>query len=390
LIQAYFKNCKVIGLADRIGFFLFLCFAGFSLVSPSFSSAQSGEAGGNGDKGYYGRPEQQKRRSETLESSLKPITLEGSNDYGRLVIQWVGVIDNGEGDGTHGPLGSLHILIYPVSADCPGKARSYSGYLKHIYLSGPSSGEWLDGDAMTINNLELFRWRHADDAVIVFVYESDPHKGFGWMSGRAHDPVFCAIISRQNTLSSNIVGDDYRPAADDAIRNCRRGGITWYQDVWSSGLNPGIPNMFIKFKTIGQKRSYSNSTAEFEKVWVDHNYYQNGQKGMLMHFRFSVYNHERYHASLAVYFSYEQGSALRDFDGRYNTTDGHVSTEEDFSPNFTNTLFEDFKVFMPYDQLHMAKGRHDLKFIAQIWDHSTHSSRMIGTSDPFSFSYSSW
>ena len=32
--------------------------------------------------------------------------------YGDLVVQWAGVVDNGEGDNwPHGPFGSLHILI---------------------------------------------------------------------------------------------------------------------------------------------------------------------------------------------------------------------------------------------------------------------------------------
>jgi hypothetical protein len=163
-------------------------------------------------------------------------------NYGTLTITWVGVIDNGEGDSwPHGPKGSLHILIYSTNLGCPGKQKSYSNYIREVYLPGPTEGEWLDGDTQTYN-LGLYNWTSENDCIVVFVYESDPGR-----IGRAHDPLFCGTICRNNP--PNTYYSDGYPANQDAINNCIKRGISWHRNHWISGLTGGIPSMFIRFET---------------------------------------------------------------------------------------------------------------------------------------------
>lgn len=172
------------------------------------------------------------------------------DNYGYLTIQWAGVIDNGEGDDwPHGKLASLHVLIYPELRYCPGSRKSYSDYLQHVYLNGPSNYEWEDGDAKRMD-LCLFRWRSFNDAVTIVVYESDP----GGI-GRSHDELFCATIRRRGT-GDLLVVESHLQAAADAVRNCRWRGITWHEKVWSYGLNRAIPKMFLQFQT--QDKCYFN------------------------------------------------------------------------------------------------------------------------------------
>ncbi|NEO99760.1 MAG: hypothetical protein F6K58_13990 [Symploca sp. SIO2E9] len=181
--------------------------------------------------------------------------------YGSLVVNWSGVIDNGEGDGgLHGPLGSLHILVYDANKPCPGSSRKYSGFLRHIYLSGPSEGEWNDGDQRRFASLEIFRWRYASDAVKVFVYESDP--SLTRLSKRKHDPLFCRTINRKDTPSISrrprtIWMSPYR-SNDDAIRNAQARRISWpFQNGWRGDWS-GIPQMFLELNTVDKPGTYND------------------------------------------------------------------------------------------------------------------------------------
>jgi hypothetical protein len=174
------------------------------------------------------------------------VAMDTAVDLGTLEILWAGVIDNGEGDDRpHGPFGSLHVLIYPGTAGCPGDQKSYRGYLSHTYLPGPSKGEWRDGDAMQMR-LPIHDWGSGYDDILVVVYESDPYR-----VGRSHDMLFCYRVQHSATTGGYIVlGDTYRSAANDALWNCQRRGVPWLTDeVWNGGLGRGMPKMFLQLQT---------------------------------------------------------------------------------------------------------------------------------------------
>ena len=169
---------------------------------------------------------------------------------GSLVINWAGVIDNGEGDRwPHGPHGSLHVLVYPPSQTCPGNQRNYPRPLTHVYLSGPSDGEWLDGDARSFNDLEVYLWRHNGlDSVKVFVYESDPGR-----IGRAHDPLFCRVVPRRRDPG---VWRSYHGTNADAVRNVAARRSRWHER-WGLPLREGMPAMIVGFETVANPGSYN-------------------------------------------------------------------------------------------------------------------------------------
>jgi hypothetical protein len=135
---------------------------------------------------------------------------------GALYLTWVGVIDNGEGDGTHGPLGNLHLKVYKF-----GHQRL------HTILEGPSSREYLDGDQI---------WYHVFlgfGPVYIEIYESDP--------GRSNDMLYEGWITVPGSYYSGYA------AADDALRNAlARGANSWATNVWRGGIQRGMPTMFIE------------------------------------------------------------------------------------------------------------------------------------------------
>ena len=102
------------------------------------------------------------------------------------------------------PIGNLHVLVYEPSAYADllrNPARtSYPPTLYDFVLRGPTRKEWDDGDISAYEpwQVELFRWRSDQDAVTVFIYESDPENGF--FTSRKHDPIFLGVVHRHETV----------------------------------------------------------------------------------------------------------------------------------------------------------------------------------------------
>lgn len=106
-------------------------------------------------------------------------------------------------------------------------------------------------------------------------------------------------------------------------------------------------------------------------MWVDYDQWQNGLKGMMIHTEFETVGCVGDDLAVCVYFYTEDGTALKDYDGSHTTDSGKVSTYEKTQTEYHNSIWNDFKIFMPYDQLHMASGKHDLKFYVGIYDYDT-------------------
>lgn len=140
-------------------------------------------------------------------------------------------------------------------------------------------------------------------------------------------------------------------------------------------------------QSAGTGSSTEKHTAAIENVWQEHNQYQNGIKGMLIHVKFNVQNMLNLTGNVAVYFYFDssEDKPLKDFNNQYNTSNGNVATHKNFTPSYANSTFNDFKIFMPYSELHCNNsGRYDLKFYIVIWDNN---SKQISTSDWQKFYY---
>lgn len=112
--------------------------------------------------------------------------------------------------------------------------------------------------------------------------------------------------------------------------------------------------------------------ARIQKVWVDYNQYQDSVKGMRIHVKFNVDNFKDAKGRVVAYFYYKvNGHPLKDTNGSYNTTSDNVSTGRNFQPNYLKSTYNDYTLFMPYKELHLGRGKHDLKFYIEIFDSST-------------------
>lgn len=107
--------------------------------------------------------------------------------------------------------------------------------------------------------------------------------------------------------------------------------------------------------------------GEIVKVWVDHSTYDDdGTKGMRIHIAFKAHNMLNKEGRISAYFYFSDGTALTDTNGSYKTTDGCVSVGKDFCPSYENSDYSDFKLFMPYSELHLDSSA-DIYFKVSIW-----------------------
>jgi len=130
------------------------------------------------------------------------------------------------------------------------------------------------------------------------------------------------------------------------------------------------------------------ATAQINDITINHNVWRGDDKGMSIRVDFNVQGLNSLHGSCVAYFNYWNGGPLIDFDGEYHSQDGHVSVGEDFIPQFYDTNFPDFTLFIPYNQLHMAPGDSDLMFHVVIWDESQIVPQKLATSAWYRFTFS--
>lgn len=75
---------------------------------------------------------------------------------------------------------------------------------------------------------------------------------------------------------------------------------------------------------------------------------------------------------VTTYFYDEKGVPLKDINSLYSTTGGTVSSTIDFTPGYPTTLYNnnqaDFKIYLPYSELHLGKGIHKLQYKVVLFD----------------------
>lgn len=109
-------------------------------------------------------------------------------------------------------------------------------------------------------------------------------------------------------------------------------------------------------------------TATFDSVWIDYNITEKGELGMRIHTKFSVTNMKAKDGSLRIYFQKSDGTALKSADGNYESKLGNVAAFTDIKPGYDTTDYKDLATFMPYGELHLGPGKHNLKMDVDLID----------------------
>lgn len=87
---------------------------------------------------------------------------------------------------------------------------------------------------------------------------------------------------------------------------------------------------------------------------------------MLVVIDFEVINAKGVNGQVDVRFESLQGTPLSDFDGDFANSEGEVVTSNTFRPAFDHAKWKRATLFIPYEQLHLDSGRHQLRCVAQV------------------------
>lgn len=132
-------------------------------------------------------------------------------------------------------------------------------------------------------------------------------------------------------------------------------------------------------------------SASFDNVWVEHNVIQYVGlipiKGMKIHAKFHINNMQNKQGLIQAYFAYQNGQVLNDFNGQYRAPNGQVSVWGNFTPNYTNCVFNDYTLFMPYTELHCAGGVSHLRFHLEVFENTKGTWKSIVSSNYINFMY---
>jgi hypothetical protein len=109
-------------------------------------------------------------------------------------------------------------------------------------------------------------------------------------------------------------------------------------------------------------------TTTFDSVWIDYNVTEKGTLGMRIHTKFSVTNMKGVDGSLRIYFQKADGTSLKSTDGNFESELGNVAVFNDIRPGYQVADYKDLATFMPYSELHLGPGKHDLKMDIDLID----------------------
>lgn len=119
-------------------------------------------------------------------------------------------------------------------------------------------------------------------------------------------------------------------------------------------------------------------SAQINEVWVEHNIFQNNQKGLKIHIKFQIFNMLSLVGEIAAYFYtkpsfWRKAKPLKDENNSYRSQNGQVSVGSTFIPAYQNCVYHDYELFIPNFELHQPKGKHNLTFSIEIFSYDKKS-----------------
>lgn len=109
----------------------------------------------------------------------------------------------------------------------------------------------------------------------------------------------------------------------------------------------------------------ANPRVQIINISAEHNRMVNKRKGMFIHLNFKVDGLAGAPCAASVYFLDATGQPIPDLNGKFKSKKGNVVSIRKFKPTANAVRYGDFKVFMPYEELH-KKGKHKILYYAVI------------------------
>lgn len=126
-----------------------------------------------------------------------------------------------------------------------------------------------------------------------------------------------------------------------------------------------VGTFFLNFSALAQD-STSAVTVDFDKLWVDYDVRQDGELGMIIHTGFTVHQMLEVDAYLTIRIQNESDERLTSSTQGFRNQNGDLAIFKSFKPAYIDALFRDLSVFMPYREIKLAGGPHNLKIDADL------------------------
>lgn len=104
----------------------------------------------------------------------------------------------------------------------------------------------------------------------------------------------------------------------------------------------------------------------FDRIWVDYDVTEGGKYGMRIHVKFTTYNMKNLPSYLAIYFAKADGTRLMTKNASYSSKSGQVAIYQELDIRNDPGVFEDLKLFLPYSELSVRAGKHDLRISVDL------------------------
>ena len=124
--------------------------------------------------------------------------------------------------------------------------------------------------------------------------------------------------------------------------------------------------------------------ARIKKVWSEHNKMKNNESGMLIHAEVDVNNNKGLSTQFCCFFYDESGNNLKTTKSEYSTVTGELTVFEYSYPNYKNTTWNDYRLFIPYSLFPNNPKKNNYTFRYYIRDPGRDYS-VLASSEPYSF-----
>ncbi len=188
-----------------------------------------------------------------------------------------------------------------------------------------------------------------------------------------------------STAGDVAVYKSIRPAYDPAVYN----DLQLFMPYAELDLEPGVYDLTMDIKVIykaggvisrltyhdfeytkpgspADAVSLNQADAKFEDLWVDYDVTEDGVKGMRIHVKFTINNMKDIDGYVAVYFEKKNGEKIMGENTKYRSKSGQLAVYKSIRPAYAEAVYKDLQLFMPYDEINISKGKHDLKLDVDI------------------------
>jgi hypothetical protein len=211
----------------------------------------------------------------------------------------------------------------------------------------------------------------------------------GMVSGKVTDaktgePILAAsVMVKGQTASGTLTDQDGKFSLKAAENATLQVSFLGYKTATVAVNQRSVVNIALEQDV--PQQTESEDPGEFRRITVEHNVMKDGVKGMNLLLDFSVKGMKGKKGRCSVYFYDKDGNKLKDKNNQYNTTDGQISVGRDIEPGYEESWYTDFTLFMPYSELELSPGIHELKYHCRVWDRSVQPNKSLLRSDTYEF-----